>query len=138
MDITISLITTLVLTLINGYFSMSEMALTTAKRAVLEHEAEEGDKRAERAIKLAADSDQLLATIQVAITLVGFASSAVASFANPGWSTMSVIPSWWHRSASSRRARRLFASISASEEAIFIRYEAWETTVSTEDPCQAR
>ena len=79
MDITISLITTLVLTLINGYFSMSEMALTTAKRAVLEHEAEEGDKRAERAIKLAADSDQLLATIQVAITLVGFASSAVAS-----------------------------------------------------------
>ena len=33
MDITISLITTLVLTLINGYFSMSEMALTTAKRA---------------------------------------------------------------------------------------------------------
>ena len=36
MDITISLITTLVLTLINGYFSMSEMALTTAKRAVLE------------------------------------------------------------------------------------------------------
>ena len=65
MDITISLITTLVLTLINGYFSMSEMALTTAKRAVLEHEAEEGDKRAERAIKLAADSDQLLATIQV-------------------------------------------------------------------------
>ena len=64
MDITISLITTLVLTLINGYFSMSEMALTTAKRAVLEHEAEEGDKRAERAIKLAADSDQLLATIQ--------------------------------------------------------------------------
>ena len=79
MDITISLITTLVLTLINGYFSMSEMALTTAKRAVLEHEAEEGDRRAERAIKLAADSDQLLATIQVAITLVGFASSAVAS-----------------------------------------------------------
>ena len=79
MDITISLITSLVLTLINGYFSMSEMALTTAKRAVLEHEAEEGDKRAERAIKLAADSDQLLATIQVAITLVGFASSAVAS-----------------------------------------------------------
>ena len=56
MDITISLITTLVLTLINGYFSMSEMALTTAKRAVLEHEAEEGDKRAERAIKLAAET----------------------------------------------------------------------------------
>ena len=72
MDITISLITTLVLTLINGYFSMSEMALTTAKRAVLEHDAEEGDKRAERAVQLAADSDQLLATIQFAITPVSY------------------------------------------------------------------
>ena len=79
MDITISIITTLVLTLVNGYFSMSEMALTTAKRAVLDHEAEEGDKRAERAAALAADSGDFLATIQVAITLVGFASSAVAS-----------------------------------------------------------
>lgn len=79
MDITISIITTLVLTLVNGYFSMSEMALTTAKRAVLDHDAEEGDKRAEKAVKLASDSDEFLATIQVAITLVGFASSAVAS-----------------------------------------------------------
>lgn len=86
MDITISLITTLVLTLINGYFSMSEMALTTAKRAVLEHDAEEGDKRAERAVQLAADSDQLLATIQVAITLVGFLArppSASTSLSDP-------------------------------------------------------
>ena len=79
MDITISIITTLVLTIVNGYFSMSEMALTTAKRAVLDHDAEQGDKRAERAAALAADSGDFLATIQVAITLVGFASSAVAS-----------------------------------------------------------
>lgn len=79
MDIAISILTTLVLTVINGYFSMSEMALTTAKRAVLDHEAEEGDRRAARAAELAADSGNFLATIQVAITLVGFASSAVAS-----------------------------------------------------------
>ena len=79
MDITISIVTTLILTVVNGYFSMSEMALTTAKRAVLDHEAEEGDRRAKRAAELAADSGNFLATIQVAITLVGFASSAVAS-----------------------------------------------------------
>lgn len=79
MDITISLVITLILTIINGFFSMSEMALTTAKRAVLEHEAEEGDRRAARAVAVAADTDEFLATIQVAITLVGFASSAVAS-----------------------------------------------------------
>lgn len=79
MDITISILTTIVLTVVNGFFSMSEMALTTAKRAVLDHEAEEGDRRAKRASELAADSGNFLATIQVAITLVGFASSAVAS-----------------------------------------------------------
>ena len=79
MVIAISLIATVILTLINGYFSMSEMALTTARRATLEREAEEGDKRAAKAADLAADSGDFLATIQVAITLVGFASSAVAS-----------------------------------------------------------
>lgn len=79
MDITISILTTLVLTIVNGYFSMSEMALTTAKRAVLDHDAEAGDRRAAQAAQLASDSGNFLATIQVAITLVGFASSAVAS-----------------------------------------------------------
>ena len=79
MDITISIITTLILTIVNGYFSMSEMALTTAKRAVLDHDAEQGDRRAAKAAEISADSDACLATIQVAITLVGFASSAVAS-----------------------------------------------------------
>ena len=56
MDITISIITTLVLTVVNGFFSMSEMALTTAKRAMLERDAEEGDRRAAKAAALAADS----------------------------------------------------------------------------------
>ena len=58
---------------------MSEMALTTAKRAVLEPEAEEGDEKAKRALELASDSGEFLAAIQVAITLVGFASSAFAA-----------------------------------------------------------
>ena len=58
---------------------MSEMALTTAKRASLEHDAEEGDKRAVQALELASDSTDFLATIQVAITLVGFFSATVSS-----------------------------------------------------------
>ena len=78
MDIGISIVVTLLLTIANGYFSASEMAVVNAKRAILEPEAEAGDKRAQRAVELAADSGQFLATIQVAITLVGFASSAFA------------------------------------------------------------
>ncbi len=79
MDVAISLVVTFVLTLANGYFSASEMAVVNAKRAVLEPQAEDGDKKAKSALDLASDSNQFLATIQVAITLVGFASSAFAA-----------------------------------------------------------
>ena len=74
-----SIVATFLLTLLNGFFSMSEMALTTAKRASLEHDADEGDKRAVQALELATDSTDFLATIQVAITLVGFFSATVSS-----------------------------------------------------------
>ena len=79
MDIALSLIVTFLLTLANGYFSASELAVVSAKRALLEPEAEEGNAKAARALELAADSSDFLATIQVAITLVGFAASAFAA-----------------------------------------------------------
>lgn len=79
MDVAISIVVTFLLTLANGYFSASELAVVSAKRAILEPEAEEGDRRSQAVLKLSADSGQFLATIQVAITLVGFASSAFAS-----------------------------------------------------------
>lgn len=79
MDIWISIVVTFVLVLVNGYFSMSEMALVNAKHLLLQKEADEGDKGAQRALELSADSGQFLATIQVAITLVGFFASAAAA-----------------------------------------------------------
>lgn len=79
MDIWISIVVTFVLVLVNGYFSMSEMALVNARHVLLQRDADEGDKAAERALGLAADSGQFLATIQVAITLVGFFASAAAA-----------------------------------------------------------
>ncbi|WP_455139430.1 hemolysin family protein [Thermophilibacter sp.] len=79
MDVAISIVVTFLLTLANGFFSMSELAVVSAKRALLEPEAEDGDRKARAALDLASNSEQFLATIQVAITLVGFASSAFAS-----------------------------------------------------------
>ncbi|MCI5949365.1 MAG: hemolysin family protein [Parolsenella sp.] len=79
MGVALSIILTLLLTLANGYFSMSEAALVAAKRAVLEHDADEGDRKAKVALELSGDSSQFLAAIQVAITLVGFFSAMVAS-----------------------------------------------------------
>ena len=79
MNIAISIAVTFLLTLVNGFFSMSEMALSTAKKVVLEHEAEQGDLKARKAAEVAGDSGEFLAAIQVAITLVGFFSSAFAA-----------------------------------------------------------
>ena len=79
MDIGISIVVTFLLVLVNGYFSMSEMALVNAKHVLLQKDADEGDKKAQRALGLASDSGQFLATIQVAITLVGFFASAAAA-----------------------------------------------------------
>ncbi len=79
MNIAVSIIVTFLLTLVNGYFSCSEMALSTAKKVLLDHEAEQGDARAARAAALAADPSNFLAAIQVGITLVGFFSSAFAA-----------------------------------------------------------
>ena len=79
MDVWLSILTTLILTIFNGIFSMSEMAVVNANKMRLEHDASDGDKRAKRALALSSDSGSFLATIQVAITLVGFASSAFAS-----------------------------------------------------------
>lgn len=79
MDVAISIVVTLLLTLVNGFFSMSEMALVNVKRPLLERDVEEGDKKAAVALELSGDSGDLLAAIQVAITLVGFFSSAVAA-----------------------------------------------------------
>ena len=79
MDVALSIIVTFLLTLVNGFFSMSEMALVNVKRPLLERDMEEGDKKAATAFELSGDSGDLLAAIQVAITLVGFFSSAVAA-----------------------------------------------------------
>ena len=79
MDIALSIVVTFLLTLVNGYFSMSEMALSTARKVLLDHDAEEGDEKAATAARLIDKPDKFLAAIQVGITLVGFFSSAFAA-----------------------------------------------------------
>ena len=59
------------LILINGFFSMAEIALVSARKARLESQADKGDVDAKRALKLANHPDTFLSTIQIGITLVG-------------------------------------------------------------------
>lgn len=59
------------LILINGVFSMAEIALVSARKARLEGQANKGDEKAKAALKLANNPDVFLSTVQVGITLIG-------------------------------------------------------------------
>lgn len=66
----------LALIILNGIFSMSEFALVSAKKTRLRQWAEEGDKKAESALKLASEPTSFLSTVQIGITLVGILAGA--------------------------------------------------------------
>lgn len=61
----------LLLILLNGVFSMSEIALISARKSRLASDAKQGSKGAMIAMKLAEDPDRFLSTIQIGITLIG-------------------------------------------------------------------
>ncbi|MVT11808.1 hemolysin family protein [Chitinophaga tropicalis] len=60
----------LILILLNGIFSMSEVAMEYARKARLEYLANKGDEKAKAALKLANNPDRFLSTVQVGITLI--------------------------------------------------------------------
>jgi putative hemolysin len=64
-----------VLLVLNGLFSMSELAIVTAKRVRLERLADRGNSGARAALGIAANPGDFLSTVQVGITLVGVIAS---------------------------------------------------------------
>lgn len=73
------------LILANGFFSMAEFALVSARTTRLQKRAADGDAGATTALELAADPTQFLSTVQVGITLVGILTGAFggATLAGP-------------------------------------------------------
>jgi putative hemolysin len=59
------------LILLNGLFSMAEIALVSARKARLEAQANKGDKSAKEALELSNHPDTFLSTVQIGITLIG-------------------------------------------------------------------
>ncbi|HEX9952302.1 MAG TPA: hemolysin family protein [Rubricoccaceae bacterium] len=64
------------LIVLNGVFSMSELAVVSSKKARLRQRADEGDRGARAAAELAEDPNTFLATVQVGISLVGIFAGA--------------------------------------------------------------
>ena len=61
----------LFLILLNGVFSMSEIALISARKTRLETAAKKGSKNAKVALDLANSPNKFLSTVQIGITLIG-------------------------------------------------------------------
>ncbi len=78
-SILLQIIIIVVLTIINAFFAMSEMAVISANKTKIEILAKEGNKKAKLVQKLNENQTNFLSTIQVGITLAGFFSSATAA-----------------------------------------------------------
>jgi putative hemolysin len=66
----------LVLLLCNGLFAMTEIAIVSSRRAVLQSRADAGSRGAARALELAETPNRFLSTVQIGITLVGIFAGA--------------------------------------------------------------
>ncbi len=72
------------LTLLNGVFAMSEMALSSSRKARLVALAESGDKGAEAALGLLDNPTQFLSSVQVGITSIGMLNGIIGEAAFSG------------------------------------------------------
>lgn len=72
------------LTLLNGAFAMSELALASSRKARLAAMAEAGDKGSVTALKLLENPTQFLSSVQVGITSIGMLNGIVGEAAFSG------------------------------------------------------
>lgn len=75
-DVAFEVIVILLLLVLNGVFSMSEMAMVAARKIRLERLAEDGDAGARAALDISSHPTNFLSTVQVGITLIGVLAGA--------------------------------------------------------------
>jgi putative hemolysin len=63
-----------ILTLINGFFALSEIALVSVKRQRVEQKAQRGHRSAQIVMNLLKNPEDFLSSVQVGITLIGIVS----------------------------------------------------------------
>jgi putative hemolysin len=77
MNIGIQILIIFFLILVSGFFAMSEAAIFAARRSRLQHRANEGDLRAQRALDLSGKPNRFLPTVTIGITLVSILTGAI-------------------------------------------------------------
>jgi len=73
------LLVQVILIALNAFFAASEIAVISLNEVKLRRQAEEGDPKAKKLLKMVGNSTRFLSTIQVGITLAGFLGSAFAA-----------------------------------------------------------
>lgn len=81
------------LIILNGFFSMSEIAVVSARKSKLASEVKQGSKSAESALKLAEDPNRFLSTVQIGITLIGILTGIYSGASLAGNFTL-IIENW--------------------------------------------
>ena len=95
MSATFTIILQIILIFINAFFAGTEIAVVSLNQTKLKKEAEDGDKKAQRLLKMVENPSSFLSAIQISITLAGFLGAAfsadvlsehlVALFQKWGW-----------------------------------------------------
>ncbi|MEW6062264.1 MAG: CNNM domain-containing protein, partial [Bacteroidota bacterium] len=73
----LEIVAIIILILLNGVFSLSEIAIVSSRKARLQHLVNKGNQRAKIALELANKPEIFLSTVQVGITLVGILAGAI-------------------------------------------------------------
>jgi putative hemolysin len=84
------------LIVLNGIFSMSEIAIVSSRKSRLEQAAKDGSRGARAALKLAGDPNTFLSTVQIGITLIGivtgvFGGASIAALLEPWLQKIAVL-----------------------------------------------
>lgn len=93
------LIIIIALILLNGVFSMSEVALISARKSKLAADAKDGSRNAATALELSNEPDRFLSTVQIGITLIGiltglFSGATIATDLGNYLAGMGVARNW--------------------------------------------
>jgi putative hemolysin len=67
---------------LNGFFAASEIAVVTSRKSYIKKLADKGSQRAEKLLKLQAEPDRFLATVQIGVTIAGALASAIGGAAS--------------------------------------------------------
>ena len=78
-SLAVQVIVLIILIALSAFFSASETAFSTFSRSKMKTEAEEGDKKAKRVMKLSDKYDKLLSTILVGNNIVNILATSMAT-----------------------------------------------------------